>query len=562
MKSFHLLRRLEKIKANFEQHATQHKIDLLNKLKNEKFSSAQQTQRFHDVLNFLYAYPDNKKIFTLASHLLTEFSKRPDLQKFSNNLINSGIAGTDIHFQLFWPMACWLADKYPNSLSIIWDELEKPEKLATILPLLLTIPEIGAMDELDMPPEEWVGMLKNNSETDAVYIINRLRKTFKNDRERELIHDDINMTYRLNPDRNTPNIGNSRLATNKVHYQTKPFDRQRPQLPASLNTIKFKHKKINASDGEKFIDLARKTMLTHERDLDAFSFGNPADVRLISFNDGHEINCNSMVPDRRYLLHSTYGFLNTRNGIPVGYFQIINLYNNAEIAFNMFSPFRGGETSKFFVRNLAVAHQLFNVDTFVLDPYQLGYGNNEGLLSGVWWFYYKLGFRPMDKKIHSIAKNEIKKISSNPGYRSSLSTLNTLASVNMYFNINDDYLKFNSMDNIGYIPLGISRSLSKTLSAAKENEIDSSIQRALQVTLRDSRKKLSLPQKASWLRWSPLISNISGIKNWTANDRRKVGDIITAGGGNDELEYVNLLNQHKQLKKGILKFATRLESKL
>lgn len=560
MKSIHLLKRLEKIKANFNQNSTLQKIDLLNTLKTQNFNTPQQIQRFHDVLNFLYAFPDNREICRQASRMLASFSKRSDLQKFKNDLANTAIAGTDIHFQLFWPMACWLVDKYPNSLSINWDELEEPEKLSAILPLLLTIPEIGAMDEFDLSPREWVMMLKNTRETDAAYIINRLRKAFKNDREREVIHDDINMTYRLNAAHNTPNIANTRLTSKKVHYQTQAFDRQRPQLPEALSIIKFTHKKINASDGEKYIDLARKTMLTHERDLDAFSYGNPADVRLISFDDGHQLNCNSMVPDRRYLLHSTYGFLNTRNGIPIGYFQIINLYNSAEIAFNLFAPFRGGETSKYFIRNLAVAHQSFNVDTFILDPYQLGHENKEGLLSGVWWFYYKLGFRPSEKKIHNIAKKEIKKISSNPGYRSSLSTLNTLASVNMYFNINDDNQNHNSTGNIGFIPLGINRSLSKAFSTKKEKEIDLCIQHALQLTMCNSKKKLSSLQKASWLRWSPLINNIPEIKDWPANERRKVADIITAGGGDDELKYVNLLNQHEKLKVGIVNFANRLEN--
>ena len=463
MKSIHLLKRLEKIKANFNQNITLQKIELLNALKTQNFSTPQQVQRFHDVLNFLYAFPDNYEIFRQTSHMLASFSKRTDLQKFKNDLTNTGIAGTNIHFQFFWPMACWLADQCPNSLSIIWDELEEPEKLTTILPLLLTIPEIGAMDELDLSPQEWVELLKNSRETDAAYIVNRLQKAFKNDREREVIHDDINMTYQLKAAHNTPNIANTKITGKKVHYQKKAFDRQRPQLPTSLTTIKFTHKKINASDGIKFIDLARKTMLTHERDLDAFSYGNPADVRLISFDDGHQLNCNSMVPDRRYLLHSTYGFLNTRNGMPVGYFQIINLYHNAEIAFNLFSPFRGGETSKYFIRNLAVAHQLFNVDTFILDPYQLGHENKEGLLSGVWWFYYKLGFRPRDKKMHNLVKKEIKKISSNPDYRTSLSTLNTLASVNMYFDINDNYQNHNNTGDIGFIPLGLNRRLSKSL---------------------------------------------------------------------------------------------------
>ena len=39
---------------------------------------------------------------------------------------------------------------------------------------------------------------------------------------------------------------------------------------------------------------------------------------------------------------------------------------------------------------------LFGCDSFAIDPYQLGHHNAEGLSSGAWWFYYKLGFRPID----------------------------------------------------------------------------------------------------------------------------------------------------------------------
>jgi hypothetical protein len=35
---------------------------------------------------------------------------------------------------------------------------------------------------------------------------------------------------------------------------------------------------------------------------------------------------------------------------------------------------------------------LFDVDSFTINPYQLGDGNDEALASGAWWFYYKFGF--------------------------------------------------------------------------------------------------------------------------------------------------------------------------
>ena len=42
---------------------------------------------------------------------------------------------------------------------------------------------------------------------------------------------------------------------------------------------------------------------------------------------------------------------------------------------------------------------MFGSDTFAIYPYQLGHENDEGLDSGAWWFYYKLGFRPREPRI-------------------------------------------------------------------------------------------------------------------------------------------------------------------
>ena len=44
---------------------------------------------------------------------------------------------------------------------------------------------------------------------------------------------------------------------------------------------------------------------------------------------------------------------------------------------------------------LAMLHHVLGAASFTLDPYQLGgKGNDDGIESGAWWFYYKLGFRP------------------------------------------------------------------------------------------------------------------------------------------------------------------------
>ena len=61
-----------------------------------------------------------------------------------------------------------------------------------------------------------------------------------------------------------------------------------------------------------------------------------------------------------------------------------------------------------------MVRHLFGSDACSIDPYQLGHGNEEGLASGAWWFYYKLGFRPLDPDIRKLARRRRKLWSRRP----------------------------------------------------------------------------------------------------------------------------------------------------
>ena len=172
-------------------------------------------------------------------------------------------------------------------------------------------------------------------------------------------------------------------------------------------------------------------MITRSRDLDAFAYGDRNDVRLVHCEGDLEFVFIGQIPERRLLLESVYGFLTLKNGVPIGYGTTSVLFDSAEIAFNAFAAFRGAETALIFGRLLATTLQLFGADTFSLDPYQLGHDNTEGLRSGAWWFYYKLGFRPEDSDVRRLLKLELQRQQQNRRHRSNLATLQRLSSENM-----------------------------------------------------------------------------------------------------------------------------------
>ncbi len=65
--------------------------------------------------------------------------------------------------------------------------------------------------------------------------------------------------------------------------------------------------------------------------------------------------------------------------------------------------------------------------SFLVDPYQLGHENEEAIESGSFWFYYKMGFRPVSPDVARLAERELQKIAKRPEYRTRPATLRKLA---------------------------------------------------------------------------------------------------------------------------------------
>jgi hypothetical protein len=97
-------------------------------------------------------------------------------------------------------------------------------------------------------------------------------------------------------------------------------------------------------------------------------------------------------------------------------------------------------------------HHFTGATAFALDPYQIGYENEEGIESGAFWFYRKLGFRPTRRDLLRLAEKEEQKIATRKGYRTPARTLRKLAEGPMIFQLrgteNHDWDSF-QVRNIG-----------------------------------------------------------------------------------------------------------------
>ena len=186
-----------------------------------------------------------------------------------------------------------------------------------------------------------------------------------------------------------------------VRFDRVPFSRQagplrlaRPDLRVEASRPPVRIHDLARRDARDLIDLAVEAMVTRSRDLGEFTQADPRDARWIDDADGLAFACFGVAPARRFPVEAVYTFLIVRNGVPIGYALTSALFQSCETAFNIFETFRGAEAAWVYGRLLATLRVLFDADTFSVPPYQLGDGNDEGIESGAWWFYYKLGFRP------------------------------------------------------------------------------------------------------------------------------------------------------------------------
>src|SRR5205807_3538447 len=88
-----------------------------------------------------------------------------------------------------------------------------------------------------------------------------------------------------------------------------------------------------------------------------------------------------------------------------------------------------------YARVLRLCRQLLDVTAISIDPYQIGYENEEGIESGAFWFYRKLGFRPVRPELMKLTLAEEKKIAQRTGYRTPARVLHKLAKGHMLFQL-------------------------------------------------------------------------------------------------------------------------------
>ena len=550
------LRKLERIQGEFGAGIAERKLELLRQLGRARLGSSRAVQRLHEALCFLRAYPDDEAVLAEVERQLAAFDRRADLKRRAIELQDSGIAGTETYYLFFAEMASWLVRRFPERVTVAWDDFEEDERLERFLQLLLPFAEGSAMEDWSFPVRTWCAELKGPGETDAAFLVRRFDALPVDPFLREWIYQEMQLPLCLAPGPETPARGRAKLEQAAIHFQAGALDRERPDIALAVREEPAEVRELAPSEGARVIDLAREAMLTRNRDLDVFSYGDPSDVRLIDWGDGLQFAAIGAIPERRLLLEAVYGFLTLKNGVPIGYVLNSALYGSAEIAYNVFETFRGAEAGLVYGRVLATVRHLFGVDSFTIYPYQLGgQGNEEGLKSGAWWFYEKLGFRPKDEDVLERRKRELARLKARPSARTPLSTLRALAEANVYW-----YMGRPRDDVIGVLPLSdvgfaVARRMASRFGADRERGERECMAEAASLLGLHSLDGWNRGELVWWQRWAPLVLCLPGIAGWTGADKLALIEVIRAKGGARESDFVRRFDAHGELRKALRKLA-------
>lgn len=538
---------LARIARQYGPRLAARKLALLDSLARARLASADQVFRLHELLSFLAAFPDDRRIRARARRLLARFAARADLRRYRARLAGSGIAGTDTPYRYYWPTADWLARRWPGRLHLDRSDAEAAERLAAALPLLLPPAQADWLRESGATPWSAVDALRAPGVTDAEYVLGLIARLPGDDRTREHFGDGLDLSYALTAGPDTPERSTASFETGAVSYQRAALDTSRPDLRAEIRRPPPAIRELRGAPARRLIELARICMVTRERDLADFQFASPADVFVVDDGDGLVFGLMGVEPARRAPLYATWGALMLRNGVPLGYVQLDLLGRHAALSFNTFATFRGAGSARLFARLLATVRQVFGCDEFSIEPYQLGVGNEEGIESGAWWFYYRLGFRPRAAGARRLVARELRRIAADRRYRSAPRTLRALARWHLFFAA--DPARRPRLPQTGLWLRQAARSMRRFRSADPEQRAAAAIAAALQ-RLGSPRgaSRLSPAQRRTLEHWAPLVLGIADLARWSAAERRALWRLILAKAACSERDYQRRLLRHQRLR--------------
>jgi hypothetical protein len=540
---------------------------VLAQLGRRDFKTAAALIRFHELLLFLRAYPQSPALLKQSERLLRTFARRvakligdeaDDLDEFARPEV-SGVAGTSFTALFSYHLVRWLAARFPARVRLDWEGYEEAGQLASVLPRFLPMLEENAYVESYFPFREWLRAARGRERDELRWLLARLARLDATDEERARLFDSLRLWVRWE-------LGDSPLTRTRlrrrpartVFYHDAPLlTRRDVSLAAELeDETPLAVEKLSRAAGARLLDEGRATMAMRYRELHGFTHGDPAQVLRAEAGRGVEIFLWGVPPAKRLPALAYHSMLLYKNGVPCGYAEALTLFERTEAGLNLFYTFRDGESAWLYARLLRLFRQLLGARVFSVDPYQLGHLNEEGLESGAFWFYRKLGFRPVEPRLLKLVGDEEQKMARRPAYRSPARVLRELASGHVIYDAAGAEPGLWDGFHVRRLGLAVARRMGAR-HGGDADELRRAAVRGVERALDLDASRRTPDERRAFERLAPLLSLIPGLPRWTGGEKQALARALRAKAGRDELAYLRLLQNHPRLRRALVELGSK-----
>jgi hypothetical protein len=435
-----------------------------------------------------------------------------------------------IYYSFSFPVARWLARRCPGELTIDWDAIEDTTRLDELLARVLHPAEDEYFDSGWATTRDWLDEARGDA-TDFDWLMAQL-----GDRKLQpfwsQLYDaaDIPLAWNLSGSRYTK--ARNRFRPSSVVTRETGM-RGRPRWPKQaimepLGDIEL----LPPRQGRRLIDIAMASLAVRYRETYHFNYANPAEVYLADVGCGISVAVFGLLPEHRFALECTMGYLLLANGVPIGYGGASALFRQVNTGINIFDEFRRSEAAFLWTQVMRVYHALTGCTRFIANAYQFGGDNAEALKSGAFWFYYRLGYRPVDAGVRALAQTEAARIRRDRAYRSTVKTLRRLASCDMHLTLPG--ARAREFFDEAWFDM-VSLLATRSLAAAGP----------------DSRRGSTA--------LAPIIASVP-TDDWAPAEKRLSRQLLRAKAGERELPYAKLLARHDKFLISLKKACRRAES--
>jgi hypothetical protein len=563
-----LLERLEELKRPTGARERLRLASLLKQAARRRFTDAESLIRFHEITLYLRAYPQSAPLLADTEKILNSFAARverlraagSDLSPFEQADV-SGIAGTGFAAIFGYDITRHLAHAHASRISLIWEDYEDHAHLNLVWPRFLPLFEEDAYVDAHVPFLEWMRAAKRRGESDLAWLIRGFERLPVGGKERAELFEPLKLWVRWELGTSKATRTLMRRRPREIFYHDAPLHSRRDvSLARELDAPqrKLRVERLSREAGERLLAMGRDTMAVRFRELHGFTHGDPQRVLRADAGRGLEIFMWGVPPARRLPLLAYHCGIFFKNGVPMGYHEGLSLFERVEIGLNLFYTFRDGESAWAYARLMRLYKQVLGVNTFSIDPYQLGgSGNEEGIESGAFWFYRKLGFRPTRADLAQLVATEERKLAARKNYRTSPRLLRQLASGHVLFETGDaatpgEWDRF-LVRNIG---LAAGRRMASEFGGDAQAVRAASAAQVRRALSGAGVGKFNEAEERAFSNFALVLALLPDLARWTTEEKRAALAVVRAKAGADELRYLRVLCRHARLRRAIIALGT------